>query len=120
MKWLSIFVETIRLALQELWTHKLRAFLSLLGISIGIFCVISVQMMLDSVERSVRSSFSRLGDDVIYIDRFPWNEDPGDNFWKYLQRPTPNYREFLALQENVPSARSRCHSVGDVWKRHQV
>ncbi|MGB1206151.1 MAG: ABC transporter permease [Chitinophagales bacterium] len=101
---LKILQAGFILALQELWNNKLRTFLSILGITIGIFCVISVQMMVESVERNVRSSFERLGNDVLYIDRFPWDEDPSVNWWKYIKRPYPNYREFLAVKEKVTQA----------------
>lgn len=95
--------EAVIQALQELWNNKLRAFLSVLGITIGIFCVISVQMMLDSVERSVRQSFQKLGDDVLFIDRIPWAEDPDMNWWKYAKRPVPSYEDFQAIEKKVPT-----------------
>ncbi len=101
---IKILKEGVVLALQELWSNKLRSFLSVLGITIGIFCVISVLMMVESVERNVRSSFSRLGSDVLYITRESWGEDPAQNWWKYAKRPYPNYDEFKAVSEKVPSA----------------
>ena len=95
--------EAVVQALQELWNNKLRAFLSVLGITIGIFCVISVQMMLDSVERNVRQSFQKLGDDVLFIDRIPWAEDPDMNWWKYAKRPVPSYEDYQAIEKKVPT-----------------
>ena len=95
--------EAVIQALQELWNNKLRAFLSVLGITIGILCDISVQMMLDSVERSVRQSFQKLGDDVLFIDRIPWAEDPDMNWWKYAKRPVPSYEDFQAIEKKVPT-----------------
>lgn len=96
--------SSIVLTLQELWSHKLRAVLSILGISIGIFCVVAVQMMVDSVERNIRQSFNRLGDNVIYIDRFPWSQEADEKWWIFLKRPYPSYSEFKALQAKLPSA----------------
>lgn len=101
---IKILIEGFALALQELWSNKLRSFLSVLGITIGIFCVIAVLMMVDSVERSVKSSFERLGDDVLYVTREDWSEDPGQNWWKYIRRPYPSYREFKALQDKLQTA----------------
>lgn len=100
----SLFFEAVGLAFQEIWNNKMRAFLSVLGISIGIFCVISVQMMVDSVKQNIRQSFQRLGDNIVFIDRFPWNEDPSVNWWKYMKRPFVDYEEFKAIRENVKSA----------------
>jgi putative ABC transport system permease protein len=84
--------------------NKLRSFLSLLGISIGIFCIIGVLSAVDSLEDNVRSSFDKLGNDVIYVDRFSWQEDPGDNFWKWMKRPHPSYKDYQAIQKKAKNA----------------
>ena len=75
----QIIGEGFAQALQALWGNPLRAFLSALGIAIGIFCVISVLMLIDSLEQSIRKSFSRLGSDLIFIHQFPW--DGGHGRW---------------------------------------
>ena len=74
---IKIIKESIIQAFQQLSGSKLRSFLSLLGITIGIFCIIIVLSAVDSLESNVRSSFDKLGDDVIYVDKQPWDEDPG-------------------------------------------
>ena len=102
---INIFISSILLTLQELWSHRLRAFLSILGISIGIFCMVSVKMMVDSVERNVKSSFNRLGDNVVFIDRFPWTQEADQKWWVFLKRPTPSYQDFKKVQEKVQSAK---------------
>lgn len=102
---INIFISSILLTLQELWSHRLRAFLSILGISIGIFCMVSVKMMVDSVERNVKSSFNRLGDNVVFIDRFPWTQEADQKWWIFLKRPMPSYQDFKKIQEKVQSAK---------------
>ncbi len=102
---LKIFQEGIVLALQELWANKLRTFLSLLGISIGIFCVISVLSVIDSFQDGLKQSFNRVGSNVIHISKESWDlQKIGTNWWKYMKRPYPNYREFKALQERTQTA----------------
>lgn len=101
---INLLSEAVVQAFQELWNNKLRTVLSVLGISIGIFCVISVQMMVDSVQRNVKQSFQKLGDDILFIDRMPWTEDPDANWWKYVKRPVVNYDDFEAIQNGVPTA----------------
>ena len=101
---IKVFLESVGQALQQLYGNRLRSFLSLLGITIGIFCIIGVQSAVDSLEKSVRSSLDKLGDDVLYIQKIPWNEDPDVNFWKYQQRPSPNYEDRQILKERVKSA----------------
>ena len=101
---LKIIQEGLLSALRELWANKLRTFLSILGITIGVFCVISVFMMVDSMERSVKSGFQRLGDDVVFINRFPWDHSASAEWWKFIKRPRPGYKDFLAVKEKVESA----------------
>jgi putative ABC transport system permease protein len=100
----KIIFESLAQAIQQLIANKLRSFLSLLGISIGIFCIIGVQSAVDSMQSNIRSSLNKLGEDVIYIQKFPWNEDPHDNFWKYMRRPNPGYRDYEAIKEKSKSA----------------
>lgn len=101
---LKVFLESVGQALQQLNGNRLRSFLSLLGISIGIFCIIGVQSAVDSMETSVRSSIDKLGDDVLYVQKIPWNENPDISFWKYMRRPNPSYAELKVIRERVKSA----------------
>ena len=61
----NILLESFRQAWQSLLAHKLRSFLSLTGISIGIFCIIIVLSAFDSLKENVTTSFGALGQDVI-------------------------------------------------------
>lgn len=91
-------------ASQQLLGNKLRSFLSVLGVTIGIFCIIGVKSAVDSLENNIRSSLQKLGEDVIYVEKFSWNEDPGQNYWKWMRRPNFNYGEFEALQSKLKNA----------------
>ncbi len=97
-------VESFVMAVRELTVNKLRTFLSLTGITIGIFCIIAVLSVIDSFEVKIRNTFSRLGSDVIYVSKFPWAEDPDANWWKYNRRPDPNYDDFEYIKDNVVTA----------------
>lgn len=99
-----IILESFAQAMQQLSANKLRSFLSLLGISIGIFCIIGVKSAVDSMKDNIQGSLKKLGDDVIYVQKFPWNEDPDQNFFKYMRRPNPNYQDFTAIKKRVKSA----------------
>lgn len=90
--------------------NKLRSFLSLLGISIGIFCIIGVTAAVDSLEDNVRGSFEKLGDDVVYIQKFMWG-DPGPNWQRYLRRPDVSYKDFQAVSEKVNTAQVVSYGV---------
>ncbi len=98
-------------ALNELRFNRTRSFLSLLGITIGIFCIMSIKSAVDSLENNIKQSLEKLGDDVLYVTKQPWNEDPSMNFWKYLRRPNPDYRDFKAIQANSEHAQYVTYSV---------
>ncbi len=101
---LRLFYEGILQSLGQLVSNKLRTFLSLLGITIGIFCIIAVLSAVDSLEDNIKGSFEKLGNDVLYITKMPWNEDPDENYFKYLRRPNATYRELDAVKTKVKSA----------------
>ena len=91
-----LIIESFRFAYNSLVVNQLRTFLSLLGITIGIFCIISVFTIIDSLERTIRDSMSKLGSNVIYIQKWPWTPPPGESeypWWKYMNRPIPKLTE---------------------------
>lgn len=102
----ELFLQHIKMALKELATNKLRTFLSLLGITIGVFCVISVLTVFDSLQKNIKSSMQSLGSNIIYVSKFPWiPEEEGDYpMWKYQARPSCSKTELNAIKKYVSSA----------------
>ncbi len=94
----QIVQDCFRQARHQLTSNKLRSFLTLLGISIGIFCIIAVMSAVDSLEKNIIQSFEKLGNDVLYVDKWSWSEEPGTNYWKYINRPNPSMEDFEAIQ----------------------
>lgn len=105
--YLRLVKEGSAFAISSLVVNRLRTVLSLLGITIGIFAIISVFTLVDSMERSVRSSFESLGDDAMFIERMPWGPEPGDEeyaWWKYTKRPQVSYEEAKILKQRMNTA----------------
>ncbi len=100
----KIFIESIVQAFQQIWGNKLRSFLTLLGIIIGIWCIITVLSAVDSLEANIRGSFEKLGDDVVYVQKFPWGGDEDMDWEKILRRPEPDFEDYQAIQKRVKSA----------------
>lgn len=96
----------IRFAMHALLSNRLRTFLSLLGITIGIFAVISVFTFVDSWNRKIRSSLANLGDDVVYVEKWPWEFGGDYPWWKYMNRPSAQFREMEWLRSRTKSARA--------------
>ncbi|MBN2611931.1 MAG: ABC transporter permease [Bacteroidales bacterium] len=113
MRSLYILQESFQSAFKTIAVNKLRTILSLLGITIGIFAIISVFTVLNSLESNVRESLSSLGDDVIYVEKWPWAPENGKEYqwWKYLNRPLPALKEYRELQRRLTKARSICFTA---------
>jgi len=99
VKLLSILWNSFRMALQELKVNKLRTFLSLFGITIGIFCIIGVLATVDSLERKVQNDIKTLGSNTIYIDKWNYGGGPDYPWWKYMKRPNVKIEELDALKQ---------------------
>jgi putative ABC transport system permease protein len=93
------------MALQELWKNKLRAFLSLFGVTIGIFCIIGVLATVNSLEYNIQSEIKSLGTNTIYIDKWEYSVGGGPDYpwWKYQKRPSPKYEELAPIKERTPT-----------------
>lgn len=90
-------------AFLELRANKLRTFLSLLGITIGIFCIIAVLTVLDSLKNNIQKDMATLGSDVLYIGRWPWMDEGGEyKWWEYWRRPGMTPQEVRAIETQVP------------------
>jgi putative ABC transport system permease protein len=91
--------------------NKLRTFLSLFGITIGIFSIISVFTVLDWMEKSIRDSISSLGDKVIYVDKWPWGLNTNLNWWDIVKWPAISKDDYQAIQNKSTRAASTCFYV---------
>jgi len=99
---IKLIWESFRFAIQALTSNLTRTILSLLGVTIGIFAIIAVFTLVDSLENNIKSSFSFLGTNVIRVDRFPFSSGPQEYpWWKYFQRPPGSYAEYTFLKERL-------------------
>lgn len=96
---LRLIKESLLFAIDSLVVNKLRTFLSLLGITIGIFAMVSVFTMVDSLERNIRDSIQSLGDNVVYIQKMPWVFDSNTPWWDFIRRPHPNLEDFKMVSK---------------------
>ncbi|MFA5780718.1 MAG: ABC transporter permease [Bacteroidales bacterium] len=98
-----LFVKLVResylFAVTALRVNKLRTFLSLLGITIGIFTIISVFTVFDSMEKTIRSSVESLGNNVLFVQKWPWSFGSDYAWWKYMNRPVPKIADMEAIQK---------------------
>jgi putative ABC transport system permease protein len=107
-----LFKESVLFAWQALVGNKLRSFLSLLGITIGIFAIILVFTIVDSLEANIRSSVQSLGSNVIYVQKWPWSFGEDYPWWKYMNRPLPKYEELEDLQKYSKTTEALAFRMG--------
>ena len=99
--YLRLLKESFNFAVSALTNNKLRTFLSLLGVTIGIFSIIAVLAAVDSLQREIKGSLSSLDNSTIIVMRF--NFGPSDiPRWKREQFPDVSYDEYQYLEKNLP------------------
>ena len=98
-------------AFNSVIVNKLRTFLSLLGITIGIFCIISVFTVLDWMEKSVHDSISSLGENVIYVHKFPWGLNFNEPWWDLIKRPVVSKNDYQAVLNKSTKTAAACFTV---------
>lgn len=92
--------------MNALRSNLMRTTLSLLGVTVGIFAIILVFTVVDSLERNVKQSLAFLGDHVIYVDKWPWLFSPDAPWWKYVSRPHVVYEEYEFMKEKITEAKA--------------
>ena len=98
---LRLTLESFLFAWDALKSNLLRTVLSLLGVTVGIFAIIAVFTIVDSLEANVRSSLDFVGDKIIYVSKWPFAFDSDFPWWKYFQRPVPTPREYQQLRRQL-------------------
>ena len=94
--------EYLLMAWQALRAHKLRSFLTTLGIFIGVFTIITIFTTIQGLNKYVYGQLSNIGANTVYVQKFPW-VIKGD-FWRYRNRKNITYKEYQALEKRCTLA----------------
>jgi putative ABC transport system permease protein len=91
-----LFGEIIKMALASLGANKLRSGLTMIGITIGVFSVISVMTAIGALQNSIENGISFLGSNIFQFAKFPVNIDAGGEVKKkYQNRRNISYQQAL-------------------------
>ncbi|MFI5192500.1 MAG: ABC transporter permease [Chitinophagales bacterium] len=90
------------MAITEFRSNKLRTFLSLLGITFGIFCIISVLATINGMKTAVQNDIKALGSNTVFIDKWEYMNSNDYPWWRFVKRPSPKFEEVAELKERVP------------------
>jgi putative ABC transport system permease protein len=109
---LKLLRESYLFALHEIAVNKVRTLLSLLGITIGIFSIIAVFTIFDSLESTIRSSINSLGNDVLFVQKWPWSMGGDYPWWKYMNRPEAKPSELKEIQRRSQASIASGYAAG--------
>jgi len=121
--------EAFSIAIDELRSHKLRSFLTLLGVVIATTTLIVVMSVVNGMNLYIATKIANLGTNTFVLHQFLWAQ-PYDEFLKALRRNKPiRIEDYAYLRENLPGyqamsalaqlqagpqARFRNHSIDEV------
>lgn len=108
---IQLLHESFLMALHSVVANKLRTILTLLGLTIGIFTIISVFTVVDSLESNIRENIASLGDNVVYVQKWPWSFEEDYKWWEYMKRPVPKIAEYEEIERKSQLAECCAFSV---------
>src|SRR3954447_19723823 len=87
--------ESFRIAFGIIRAHKMRSVLTALGVIIGIIAVTLMGSAISGIEIGFERSLSVIGDDILYVEKWPWHHV--DDWWNYRnrRRMEPHYADDL-------------------------
>lgn len=104
----KLIIGSIIFAFSSLKGDKFRTFLSLFGVTIGIFSIVTVFTAIDALKSNVESGLQSFGSSTVYVQEFPFAPEEGEEFkwWEFRMRPRPKYEEYLYLRNNSKTAKA--------------
>ncbi len=106
---IKLLKESVAFAFSQLQGDKFRTFLSLFGVSIGIFSIVAIFTAIDALQENVRKGFDTVGSDIVQVSKWPMmGEDEEGNadmtqvfkWWEYSRRPNTSYEDYRYLKAN--------------------
>ncbi len=112
------FKETIQLALASLGANKLRSTLTMLGITIGVFSVISVMTATGALQSSIETGLTFLGSNIFQFAKYPLTNNGGRAGKKYENRHNITFQQATAFARAMePYNAAVCLKVFDGSKQ---
>lgn len=96
--------EIIKVALNALWANKLKSGLTILGIVVGIFSIISISTLIEMLQNNMQSAISGFGQNTFYIEKFPAIINGHEEWLKYRNRKEITFEQFQKFQNTFEGA----------------
>jgi putative ABC transport system permease protein len=108
--YLRVFKESFSFALSALRNNKLRTFLSLLGVTVGIFSIIAVLAAVDSLDKNIKENLAGLDKNTIYVTKFSFGPTEVPR-WKRDNFPQTDYDDYEFIRRNVPNIQESAYVI---------
>jgi len=108
--YLRLFSESFSFAINALRNNKLRTFLSLLGITIGIFSIIAVLAAVDSLDKSIKDQLSGLDKNTMYVTKYSFGPTEVPR-WQRENYPQTDYADFEFFQRNLANVDAMAYVI---------
>ncbi len=108
--YIKILKESLKFAINALTNNKLRTFLSLLGVTVGIYSIIAVLAAVDSMKNNIESSLSSMDKNTIYLFKFSFGPTDVPK-WKRNQFKNVSIDEYYYLKKNLNNAQAISYCI---------
>jgi len=95
----GILGEILAMAFDSLKTHKLRSFLTVLGIVIGVMTVIGMVSIIQGLNRSFLRELESVGSDIIIVTKYEPGIQVGRRSEEERQRKNLTFEDAIALKQ---------------------
>lgn len=119
--YLRVFKESFSFALNALKNNKLRTFLSLLGVTIGIFSIIAVLAAVDSLDRNIKDNLSGLDKNTMYLTKYSFGPTSVPR-WQRDNFPQVEYDDFKFINRSIPDVEASAYVIfsGDETVKYEA
>ena len=108
--YLRLFKESFYFAINALTNNKLRTFLSLIGVTVGIFSIIAVLAAVDSLDQSIKGQLSGIDKNTIYITRFSFGPTSVPR-WQRENFPQTGNDDYEFIRRNVSGIEASAFAI---------
>lgn len=100
----GLFVEIVRMSWETVRGNKMRSFLTVLGIVIGITSIVGMTSLIRGFDENFKNSIKSIGPDVVYLSKFSGlSFASGKSFQELMKRPNLMPEDAAAIERDAPS-----------------
>ncbi len=93
--------ESCKISLSAIRKNKTRSSLTTICIVIGIVSVTGMSTLINGIDRAFHQSLSVLGQNVVYIQQWPWGFGGEYKWWEYINRPDMEVKYAEEIEESA-------------------